>query len=283
VPGCVRVRDAMGVPALHRYGRDPSQVADLYLPEGGGPWPVAVVIHGGYWRERYDRSLMNAVCADLARRGWAAWNLEYRRIAGGRGGWPQTFDDVAAGIDHLAELAGAAPAAPTEAGTDSATDRAAAAATPAATTTPIDIRRVVTIGHSAGGGLALWAATRDRPRVPVTAAVGQAAVSDLARASRLRLSNGAADELMGGPPDRVPERYAAASPSERLPLGVPTLLVHGGRDDTVPVELSRDLHAAAVAAGDDCELVVHERDGHFEHIDPATAAWGTVTRWTAAL
>ncbi|HEY2869365.1 MAG TPA: alpha/beta hydrolase [Gaiellales bacterium] len=245
------------MPAVHRYGRDRSQVADLHLPEGAGPWPVAVVLHGGYWRERYDRSLMDAVCADLAGRGWAAWNLEYRRISGGRGGWPATFDDVSAGIDHLAELHAAA--------------------------TPIDIRRIVLIGHSAGGHLALWAATRDRPRVAVTAAVGQAAVSDLARASRLRLSNGAADELMGGPPDRVPERYAAASPIERLPLGVPTLLVHGGRDDTVPVELSRDLHAAAVAAGDECKLVVHERDGHFEHIDPATAAWDTVTRWTAAL
>ena len=245
------------MPAVHRYGSDPSQAGDLHLPEGAGPWPVAVVIHGGFWRERYDRSLMDAVCADLAVCGWAAWNLEYRRIAGGRGGWPATFDDIASGIDFLADL------------------QAAGA--------PIDVRRVVTIGHSAGGHLALWAPTRDRPGVRVTAAAGQAAVSDLARAARLGLSDGAADELMGGPPDRVPERYAAGSPSERLPLGVPTLLVHGGRDDTVPVELSRDLHAAAVAAGDDCELVVIEGDGHYEHLDPATAAWGTVRRWTAAL
>jgi acetyl esterase/lipase len=241
----------------HRYGPDPSQVGDLHLPDGRGPWPVAVVMHGGFWRERYDRSLMDAVCADLAAHGRAAWNLEYRRIAGGRGGWPATFDDVAAGIDFLADLQAAG--------------------------TPIDTGHVVTIGHSAGGHLALWAASRDRPRVPVTAAVGQAAVSDLARASRLGLSDGAADELMGGPPDRVPERYAAASPSERLPLGVPTLLVHGGRDDTVPVQLSRDLQAAAIAAGDDCELVVIGGDGHYEHLDPATSAWGTVRRWTAAL
>jgi acetyl esterase/lipase len=245
------------VPALHRYGLDRSQVADLYLPAGAGPWPVAVVLHGGFWRERYDRSLMDALCADLAGRGWAAWNLEYRRIGGGRGGWPSTFDDVAAGIDFLGNL------------------RTAGA--------PIDVRRVVAIGHSAGGHLALWAATRERPVVPVTAAVGQAAVCDLARGSRLGLSGGAVDELMGGPPDRVPERYAAGSPIERLPLGVPTLLVHGVRDDTVPVELSRDLQAAAAAAGDRCELVVLKDDGHYEHIDPATTAWGTVTRWTAAL
>jgi acetyl esterase/lipase len=245
------------VPDVHRYGPDPSQVADLHLPDGPGPWPVAVLLHGGFWRERYDRSLMDGLCIDLAAAGWAAWNLEYRRIGGGRGGWPATFDDVSAGIDFLGNWHSAGA--------------------------PIDIRRVVAIGHSAGGHLALWSATRERPRVRVTAVVGQAAVSDLARASRLGLSGGAADELMGGPPDRVPERYAAGSPGERLPLGVPALLVHGGRDDTVPVALSRELHAAAVAAGDRCELVVLEDDGHYEHLDPAAPAWGTVRRWTAAL
>jgi acetyl esterase/lipase len=239
------------VPSTHRYGDDPSQLADLHLPPGAGPFPVAVVLHGGFWRDRYDRTLMDEVCTDLAAHGWAAWNLEYRRLGGG-GGWPATFTDVEAGIDQLALL------------------RA-----------PIDIRRVVAIGHSAGGHLALWAATRAEPAVRVTAAAGQAAVSDLAAAARLGLSGGATAELLGGPPELVPDRYAAASPIKRLPLGVPSLLVHGGRDDTVPVELSHGFHRAAVAAGDDCALVVLERDGHFEHIDPSTPAWATVTAWLA--
>jgi acetyl esterase/lipase len=239
------------VPETHRYGPDPSQVADLHLPEGEGRWPVAVVIHGGYWRARYDRTLMDAVCADLAGHGWAAWNLEYRRIgAGGTGGWPQTFDDVAAGIDHLALV-----------------------------DAPIDRGRVCAIGHSAGGDLALWAAARGQYQVPVHRVVGQAAVSDLRAAARLGLSDGAAIELLGGTPDEVPERYAAASPAELLPFGVPVLLVHGARDDTVPLAFSVELHAAALAAGDVCDLVVGEHDGHFEHIDPASAAWATVRTW----
>lgn len=235
----------------HRYGADPSQVADLHTPSAGEVWPVAVVIHGGFWRARYDRTLMEALCADLAESGWAAWNLEYRRVGGG-GGWPATFNDVAAGIDHLAALA-----------------------------VPLDLARVVAVGHSAGGHLALWAASRDRPGVAVTGAVGQAAVSDLVAVARLGLSSGAVEEFLGGTPERVPDRYRAASPMQRLPLGVPLLLVHGARDDTVPVALSREFQRAATAAGDTCDLVVGKDDGHFEHIDPASGAWATVKRWLA--
>ena len=116
--------------SLHRYGDDPSQLGELFLPDGGGPYAVVVVIHGGYWKARYDRSLMSGLCEDLVSRGIAAWNLEYRRVGNG-GGWPETFADVASGIDLLAELDAS-----------------------------LDLERVGAIGHSAGGHLALWAASR---------------------------------------------------------------------------------------------------------------------------
>jgi acetyl esterase/lipase len=209
-----------------------------------------VVLHGGFWRDAYDRSLMDELCVDLAASGWSAWNLEYRRLGVG-GGWPATFDDVAAGIDHLDELAR-------------------------------NLRTVVTIGHSAGGHLALWAASRVEPRVRVTGAVAQAGVVDLAEAYRLGLSRGVVGELMGGSPEEVAERYAVASPAARVPLGVPQLLVHGGRDDIVPAAMSRDYAASAATAGDPVDLVVHDELGHFEHLDPSSSAWKSVRDWLDA-
>src|SRR5688572_5946623 len=179
----------------HRYGDDPSQFGVLY-----GEGPVAVLLHGGFWKAEYDLTLMDALAADLERRGWAAWNVEYRRLGNG-GGVPETLEDVGAAIDFLADL-------------------------------PVDTGRVVAIGHSAGGHLAAWAATRDNPRVPVTHVVSQAGVLDLRRAAELNLSSGVVDRFLGGQPTHL------ASPIERLPLGVPALLTHGGLDDTVPVELS---------------------------------------------
>jgi acetyl esterase/lipase len=235
----------------HHYGDKRSQLGELYLPPGDGPFPVAVVIHGGFWRARYGRKLMRPLCADLVERGWAAWNLEYRRL--GRlsgGGWPNTFDDVGEGIDHLRIL-----------------------------TAPLDLTRVVTIGHSAGGHLAAWAATRPGPSVLVTGVVAQAGVLDLERAWEWRLSTGVAAQLLGGTPDDVPDRYAAASPAARLPLGVPALLTHGGRDDIVPPAMSEEFHAAALAAGDECELVMLPDEDHFGHIDPANPLWTAVVEW----
>lgn len=230
-------------PALHPYGRGRSRFGELFLPAGEPPHRVAVVLHGGFWRRRYDRTLMHPLCRDLAALGWAAWNLEYRRLGPFvRGGWPATFDDVSAGVDHLAELPG------------------------------LDLSTVVAVGHSAGGHLALWAATREAPRVSVTHVVGQAAVSDLREAARLGLSGGVAGRLVGHRDDR----YPLASPAERLPLGVPQLLVHGDEDGIVPVAMSLRYYELATAAGDTVELVVLPGTGHFEHLDPRSEAWAAV-------
>jgi acetyl esterase/lipase len=252
---------------IHAYGRRPSQVGELFVPAAPGPRPVAVVLHGGFWRDRYDRHLMDDLCRDLAGRGVAAWNVEYRRLARFRhvGGWPETLQDVASAIDHLAVLAH-----------DGA---------------ELDLGRVGAIGHSAGGHLALWAAGRPglpdrapgaRPVVAVTRAVGQAPVSDLAEAVELGLSDGIASRFLGGSPARRPERYALASPRARLPLGVPTLLVHGERDDTVPAAMSVAFAEAAYAVGDPCDLALFPDDGHFDCIDPGTAAWERVVEWLEA-
>jgi acetyl esterase/lipase len=246
----------------HRYGSDRSQRAELHLPPGAGPHPVIVLIHGGSWRSKYGRAVMRPVAAELVRRGFAAWNIEYRRLGNG-GGWPQTFADVAAAIDLLD---GAHPA--------------------------LDLERVDVLGHSAGGHLALWAAGREglpagapgaigtRPRVRVARAVSLAGVCDLAGAYR-DWGGGSVRALMGGSPERVPERYDAGDPLRRVPLRMPTLLVHGVLDETVSVRLSRRYAEAARAAGADVELV--EIDGeagrHRAFIDPHAPAWAPVLRW----
>ena len=215
------------------------------------------MLHGGFWKSQYSRKLQHPVARDLAGRGWAVWNLEYRRLGKlSGGGWPATFDDVAAGIDHLAELSA-----------------------------PLDLSRVVAIGHSAGGHLAAWAATYDGldavPRVRVSGAVMQAGVVDLELAWELRLSRGIVRSFLGGTPGELPDRYALASPIRRLPAGVPMLAVHGTLDEDVPVDFSRAFADAARTAGDECDLVVVEGEGHYEHLQPGSQVWDAVLKWLA--
>jgi acetyl esterase/lipase len=239
------------------YGPHPSQRGDLYVPERPKA-PVVCLLHGGFWRMPYGRDQMVPLAEDLVAHGFAVWNLEYRRLGEG-GGWPTTFEDVALGIDHLAALV--------EGGED------------------LDLSRVATMGHSAGGHLALWAAGRHHvqgspnPKVRVAATVGQAAVADLHRAFELDLSQSVVAELLGGSPSDHPERYASASPRALLPLRIPQLLVHGTSDDVVPIEIARSYAKAAQDAGDAAALLELPAADHFAHLDVLSPAWAAVRGW----
>lgn len=239
-----------------RYGEEPDQFGQLWPASGAGPHPVAVLVHGGYWRAGYRLDLMNAMAAHLSATGVAVWNLEYRRVGSPGGGRPGTFDDVEAGFAMLPRLAG-------EYG--------------------LDLGRVAVIGHSAGGQLALWLLARMNraPDPPVRPAftVALAPVSDLVEAHRRRLSRDAAAELLGARYADAPERYRAASPAALLPLGGRYLIVHGSADEAVPYDMSVGFHTAARAAGDDCELLTLPGGGHFEPIDPDTAEWRRISRY----
>jgi acetyl esterase/lipase len=236
----------------HRYGRHAHQFAELLLPpDSDGPLPVAVLLHAGFWRAQYSLDLADDLARDLARRGWAAWNVEYRRVGeSSDGGYPATLEDVGAAIDFLQTL-----------------------------DAPLDLARVVTVGQSAGGHLAVWAASREAPAVPLAGAVSQAGVHDLREADRLGLGDGATAEFMGGSADERSDAYADASPIERLPVGVPALLVHGEADDVVPPSQSSAYAEAARAAGDEVELILRPGEDHFVHLDVDGRAWADVTAW----
>jgi acetyl esterase/lipase len=240
------------------YGAHANQWGDLTLPRGAGKVPVVAIVHGGFWRERYTAELGVPLARDLAaNHPVAAWNIEYRRVGGG-GGFPATLEDVAAAIDALA-----GPAQEAAGGR-------------------LDLARVAAVGHSAGGHLVGWLASRHRlptgapganPRVRLKGAVPQAGVLDLADGAAQRLGDGAIDAFLGADAESVPERIAIASPSALLPAGVPVICVHGDADDTVPIRQSERYVAAARAAGDPARLVRLAGTGHFEVIDPADPAW----------
>jgi acetyl esterase/lipase len=237
------------VPAPHAYGADPQQVADLLLPEGDGPHPLVLLLHGGFWRTRFTRALMAALAADLAGRGWATWNVEYRRTGSG-GGVPQTLDDVRAAIRALPGL-----------------------------DAHLQLSRILVVGHSAGGQLGLCVS--DEPTVG--AVVALAGVCDLRSTAAEHLGEDAALAFMGAMPAERPDAYALADPLGLLPSGVDVLLVHGDADARVPVSQSRRYAQAARAAGDRCELLELAGVDHFAVIDPRTGAWASVAARLPAL
>lgn len=240
------------------YGPHRDHWGELLLPEPRGHAPrVVVLLHGGNWDAAYGAAQTSGLARDLARRGWAAWNLEFRRVGPtSGGGWPQSGEDVLAGIDHLVAL---------DAG--------------------LDLSRVVVIGFSSGAQLALWAAAErgrptgagdpeDRPPVPIGAVASLAGVVHLARREEPTVA-----AFMGATYEQAPERYAEASPAERLPLGVPTLLVHGDRDLMLPVSMSERYAERARAAGDEVTLAVIPGEDHMAAVDPASRCWAATLAW----
>lgn len=238
----------------YRYGPERDHFGELYLPSRNGPHPVALVIHGGCWRAYWQLDLMEPLCRDLAARGVAAWNVEYRRLGQG-GGWPMSLIDVGAAADILDLLA----------------SRHA-----------LDLTRLVAIGHSAGGHLALWAAARHRlaagapgcdPVVRPRFVLVLAGVSDLREGYRHGTCDHAVYELLGGSPDEVPERYAHASPGDLLPLGVPQVLVHGADDVDAEPAITDTYAQRARAAGDHVTEVRLDGFDHFDVINPQSEIW----------
>lgn len=260
-PRAVLTRPAPEPDHTVAYGDHPDHVADLREPAvsepavsepgGDGPArPLVVVVHGGFWRSEYDRRHTGPMAAALAALGYPVAQVEYRRTGQPGGGWPNTLTDVLAGVTALPRLAASAmpgrvPDAPP-----------------------------ILVGHSAGGHLALYVAATAPAAVGGVLAL--APVADLGEAYRRDLDSGAVAALLGGGPDEVPDRYAAADPQALVPIRPRTVVVHGERDRQVPVAMSRGFVAAARAAGSDMTLVELQECEHFGLIDPESAAWPAV-------
>jgi acetyl esterase/lipase len=225
------------------YGPGALHFGDLRLPAGDGPHPAVVYIHGGFWRAKYGLDHAGHFCEALRSAGVATWNIEYRRVGQDGGGWPGTLDDVLRAARFIEQIA---------------------------RSHPIDLDRVLVAGHSAGGQLALWVAAQDA--IELLAAVSFSGVVDLRRAFELHLGDGAVEEFLGVTPEQVPGRYDTASPIELLPIRIPQLLIHGTRDDVVPIELSERFSAAS----ENCEIRRLEGADHFDAIDPRSAHWPVI-------
>jgi acetyl esterase/lipase len=229
------------------YGPEPLQFGDLRLPRGAGegPHPLVVMIHGGAWQAIYNLTHAGHLCVDLAEHGFATWNIEYRRIGDPGGGWPGTGDDVLLALDHVTRLAA---------------------------DYPVDLERVVLMGHSAGGHLAVWSSLNSD--LPLRGVISLAGTVDLHARSGGGGNPGLVARLLGGGPDEVPELWQSVSPREHLPWPVRTILVCGSAD--IHWEQNEATAKAARAAGGDVDFVSLPGADHFELVDPLAPEWTIV-------
>jgi acetyl esterase/lipase len=259
-------------PADYRiaYGKDKDQFGDLRVPSGAGPHPVAILIHGGCWKSDFATLRDLAPMADaLKAEGVATWNIEYRRLSQAGSGWPGTFLDASKGVDYLRSV----PA-----------DK------------KLDLTRVIVIGHSAGGHLAMWVAARSRlpngsalyvkDPLPIRGVIDLAETGDMEAFipfEQQGCRGAVVEEMLGGKPIDVPERYAQASAIKMLPLGIPQILVWGRNDDIAPIWLGERYTQAAKQAGDPVRLISIPDVGHFEIASPLSTTWPAVRSEIVAL
>lgn len=261
-PRILSAADLAALPPVaptHRlaYGLALEQFGELYLPPQPGRYPVIILLHGGCWQAQYGLGHLGQLSAAFCYEGLAVWNLEYRRLGNG-GGWPTTFTDVAAGTDYLRRIA----------------ERFA-----------LDLSRVITVGHSAGGHLALWLAGRQRlpatsplfaaAALPIQGVLSLAGIPDLAAAVERKICRSDCQALLGGLPAEVPEHYQQASPRALLPLGVPHQHLLGLLDQEIPVDYLQQFVAVA-EEHDEVHLELLPDVGHYELIVPTSSAWHAV-------
>ncbi|MHC3122432.1 alpha/beta hydrolase family protein [Acinetobacter sp. GN11] len=245
-----------------QYGENPLQFGELFLPEGTGPFPVVILIHGGFWKTVATLTDLHSLSRYLVKAGFAVWNIEYRRVGDVGGGWPGTFEDIASAADYVNTLA---------------------------EKYPINANAVVSVGHSAGGHLALWLGARHKlPKTSILfkssplglkAAISLAGISDLRMAWDLKLGKGivstvsAVSDFLGGNPEEIPVIYAESSPSELLPLKTPQVLIHGALDDVVPIGMSEEYLTKAREVGDQIKLIRLEDEDHMQLVSSTSSAW----------
>lgn len=242
------------------YGDDFLQFGELRIPEGSGPFPTVVYIHGGCWLSAYDLDYVSAVCADLVKEGYAVWTPEYRRVGDEGGAYPNTFTDIQLAINYLRDLK---------------------------KQFPLNIERTVVMGHSAGGHLALWMAAQKKMSknspfynsnpLPLKGVISLAGITDLAAYDAVGNDcSTAVIKLMDGNATEQLSRYEESSPILLLPTGVPTRLIHGDLDPIVPIAQSETFAAKAQEKGDDTKILTVKGGSHFDMASPYSAAWGVV-------
>ena len=256
--------------ADHRihYGPGPYQFGDLWLPSHTVTQrpPLVVFLHGGWWKSAYDLEYAGHLCQALKTVGIASWSVEYRRVGSTGGGWPTTFQDVAAGFDHVATLA---------------------------KSYPLDLNRVIAMGHSAGGHLAFWLAGRQHiPRtspiydpqpkirlnglIALAGAVDLRLTCDLSGYSTFAHDRQEVHSLMGGPPSEFQDRYRAGNPGDLLPMSVPQILIQGTEDGQIPPQLPTRWAELAQHQGDQVTVTIVPGADHFDVVDPQSETWPRV-------